>query len=1188
MLPLSLRPGLAVIVAISVVLSQTRQTAVAAGTTWAYPGASAVGSTPCPGVTLQDCVAAAADGDMIVLAQGVYTESVVLNKAIDLTGAGAGATLQGPGGVRVMEISTPGTMTVRNLTIAGGAAGSGGGIAIVAGAAVTLSNVTLQENFAQVGGGLWTDGPLLIQDSRVLSNASTGDGGGIYASVGLVIRGTEFVNNTGENGGGAYSLRRADVVSSSFLMNRARNGSGAGLWAIGGSVISSTFQENIADVGGGGLALIGQYQNLLISATQVISNAARFGNGGGIVVGRLNLRADGLVVRGNVASGDGGGLWLDAVDTVATNLEIKNNRADGHGGGVTINNGIFGYDLSGVSVSGNVSARSGGGLYAFGETVSMTVSGGRFEGNRANTGGGMALARDPDVWLRDTDFLSNTATGNGGGVHTDGDTSLLRGTFENNRAAQGGGLFMDYGPTVIVSGTQFVGNFALPDNSGSSTTNGGGIYAARAVVDNAYFYRNQGSGLRAEGGIVRNSRFVENHSTSSGGGAWLMTADVRDSAFISNAAGFDGGGIWMVRGDIANSRFESNGKVSPTTNTSYGGAIYASTTVRITDTAVLSNHAELGAGLLVLYGNAPTTLLRVRAEGNSASRDGASLYYRSIGGSGGIEIGQSSFVNNQLGSPSQNKADISVNNGAIIVTHTRILALDGASAHALGINGASAQITNSILFAPNGSAISAGASGSASISGAHNTFVGSAQSGAAVSIGSGAFAVALTNTLASTFTQLADIAPGAVAQFNGLIYNAMPAPAQIPGTLATLNASAGNPRFINPTARDYRIALSSAAADVGVTSPLTRDIDSVARPQGAQRDMGAHEALIRPVVLGAEAVITVGKPITLTAADPGPFATTWQLLGTRPVTFLNAVGAQLTLTPTHPGAPYALRFRFVVSEADGSLRSARTTAVVVTNTAPTAIAGANETVAGGATVVLDGRNSTDADGHAIVAAYWTQTLGPAVTITNRSALSTTFIAPSGLPTTTTLRFSLVVTDAFGARSAAGVTNRFVAPSVLPTATPTPLPTNTATPLPTATNTPTPEPTATHTSTPVPTATHTPQPTASRTPTLAPSRSPTPTASRTPVVTPSRTPTPTQTNTATATFVASSTPELTPTPDITSTPTVPVDVTATATLTATAAPSSTPDLPATATPTTAVQTPVANPGGKLYLPFVGRE
>jgi hypothetical protein len=118
-----------------------------------------------------------------------------------------------------------------------------------------------------------------------------------------------------------------------------------------------------------------------------------------------------------------------------------------------------------------------------------------------------------------------------------------------------------------------------------------------------------------------------------------------------------------------------------------------------------------------------------------------------------------------------------------------------------------------------------------------------------------------------------------------------------------------------------------------------------------------------------------------------------------------------------PGGPAVLTFTLVVTDALG-LPSAPD-AVVITGTAaptqpPVAHAGADQTAAARALVVLDGGASHDPDGHTPLAFGWTQSGGPAVLLSSPAVSQPTFLAPGG---PAVLTFTLVVTDALGLLSA---------------------------------------------------------------------------------------------------------------------------------------------------------------------------
>ena len=88
------------------------------------------------------------------------------------------------------------------------------------------------------------------------------------------------------------------------------------------------------------------------------------------------------------------------------------------------------------------------------------------------------------------------------------------------------------------------------------------------------------------------------------------------------------------------------------------------------------------------------------------------------------------------------------------------------------------------------------------------------------------------------------------------------------------------------------------------------------------------------------------------------------------------------------------------------------------NRSPVADAGIDQTVEPGDSVILDGSESADPDG--VVASYhWVQTAGPVASLSTEDQVSTSFLAPD-VVATTTLVFRLTVTDDEGATASDGV------------------------------------------------------------------------------------------------------------------------------------------------------------------------
>ncbi|MBP7689007.1 MAG: hypothetical protein KA765_13905, partial [Thermoflexales bacterium] len=209
-----------------------------------------------------------------------------------------------------------GNVVVDRTAIVTNTGGEGGGMAVLIGSAVTLTQVTVSGNTSRdSGGGLRVSdlAQVSVQDSQITANIAELHGGGI--------------NNAGT----------LDIQNSTVSGNHSADGGGVGndgtLW-----LINSTLSGNFADNGGGGLSNVTSNSQAYLNNVTVVNNLA-------------DADANG--------SGQGGGLWssvgaLFAVNTlIAQNNSLGLNKPDCSG---TINSG--GYNLiqsaTGCTLSGTL------------------------------------------------------------------------------------------------------------------------------------------------------------------------------------------------------------------------------------------------------------------------------------------------------------------------------------------------------------------------------------------------------------------------------------------------------------------------------------------------------------------------------------------------------------------------------------------------------------------------------------------------------------------------------------------------------------------------------------------------------------------------------------------------------------------------------------------------------------------
>jgi predicted outer membrane repeat protein len=397
------------------------------GVLYVAPGGNCGGMTPCY-AAIQAAVDAASNGDTISITAGTYNENITITgKVLTFLGAGAGSTIvDGSGTGRVFY--SDGDITLADLTIQNGNTTSDGG-GIYAADALILTNVNVLSNTVSSGwgGGAYAGGAVTLSGGLFQNNQSNNSyGGGLYANSTLALTGTQFISNTVAGSGGGLYIRGTAQFTNGYFQNNGVSGSGGGVYV---------------------------YDSLAMTDTRFISNTA--------------AEAGGAYVEGNVTLT--GGSFEYNSGTYIMSL----------GGGLHVERTLI---MTGTQFISNKANSTGGGAFVYGVAE---LWGGRFEGNSSGHCGGLYASI---LTLTGTQFISNTADVNAGGVFAITAT-LNGGRFENNRCTgtncQGGGL--EVSDTLILTGTQFIRNTA--------NGNGGGLYAlgyygGSGRVVNALFARN--------------------------------------------------------------------------------------------------------------------------------------------------------------------------------------------------------------------------------------------------------------------------------------------------------------------------------------------------------------------------------------------------------------------------------------------------------------------------------------------------------------------------------------------------------------------------------------------------------------------------------------------------------------------------------------------------------------------------
>jgi len=279
----------------------------------ALPAAAAAPITVCPAgcdhATIQTAIIAAASGATIVIEAGTYDGPLTIGTSLSRLGAGAAQTTipVPPGGGTVITVDTGVSATVKGVTVSGGSSSYGGGIVNESGAALTLKEVTVSHNSAQIrGGGIYNGaGATLTADDSTLSGNTAALGGGAMI-----------------NPGGTVALNGTTVTG-----NRSLAGRGGGIGNNGTMSLSdSTVTGNTTGSDGGGL--FNNADGTLTVSDSTVSGNTAAGHGGGLFNFGPSATLTGSTVTGNTAGADGGGIYLDSGTVTLQDSTVGGNVPD--------------------------------------------------------------------------------------------------------------------------------------------------------------------------------------------------------------------------------------------------------------------------------------------------------------------------------------------------------------------------------------------------------------------------------------------------------------------------------------------------------------------------------------------------------------------------------------------------------------------------------------------------------------------------------------------------------------------------------------------------------------------------------------------------------------------------------------------------------------------------------------------
>ena len=387
-------------------------------------------------------------------------------------------------------------------------------------------------NYAGTGGAIETwGGTFSVQDALFVNNSTegTGSSGGAIAvlSSTSTVSGGTFSGNSAYFGGAIQQNAGTLAVTGSFFLGN-----------------KSVGEPTTAYSPGGGALELHNGSDTTVTGSTFTANTAMYG--GAVYNDTFNSTVSKAAVADSVFDANSATLQGGAIYNYA-NLTVTN----------SVFNGNFIVEDEATTWS------SFGGAIANTKNGSLTVTGGKFDGNSAVQGGAIATFVDygsadtADLTVTNTDFSLNSSM-YGGGIYVQTGTAdatvVTGGTFTANSASYGGGAICRCYGALTVTGSEFVGNTAANDggaisfwNSWDTTTS----VADAKFTGNTALYGGAISHSWASAPVaITGSTFTANggEKTLQGGAIWndansTGVVTVSGCTFDGNSA-TDGGAIY--------------------------------------------------------------------------------------------------------------------------------------------------------------------------------------------------------------------------------------------------------------------------------------------------------------------------------------------------------------------------------------------------------------------------------------------------------------------------------------------------------------------------------------------------------------------------------------------------------------------------------------------------------------------
>jgi predicted outer membrane repeat protein len=329
----------------------------------------------------------------------------------------------------------------------------GGGVyAYSSESAITLKDCALMGNTASYGGGVLSNGNIILVGCKFIGNVAN-YGGGVYLAQDITLDGCTFIRNTAtDHGGGMYTFGNATVTDSTFIGNYS--GDGGGMYTFGEATVTGcTFSENRTFYNGGGMYSRG----IAVITDCSFTDNFVYNNGGGVYVSRSSVVTQCEFIDNT--SNNGGGMYAMNGSTITDCTFIGNSSR--YGGGLATEEAV----LTGCTFIGNSAISLGGGVYVFYNelffppTVTVTLEDCVFTRNSAEKGSAVCAYESLFLMMIDCTVSENTTIFlESGAVDCAAETYLFHCTVTSNNGA---GAYAGEGISAYLYNCIAAGNIEL-------------------------------------------------------------------------------------------------------------------------------------------------------------------------------------------------------------------------------------------------------------------------------------------------------------------------------------------------------------------------------------------------------------------------------------------------------------------------------------------------------------------------------------------------------------------------------------------------------------------------------------------------------------------------------------------------------------------------------------------------------